>query len=516
MPTLELIGITKDYGHVTVLDNVSMTVEGGRVRAVVGENGAGKSTLLKIISGVVAPTSGEMRLRGEPVRFDRLDPERAQRLGVAVVHQEFSLLPAMTVAENVFLGREPRRGWLVDRKRMVEETEELLDRLAANSIDPERRVDTLGVAGVQIVEIAKALSIAADVVAMDEPSAVLSGAELEQLFTVVRALKAEGVAVLYVSHRLDEVFELCDDYTVLKDGRVSGDGQIGDIDRNGLVQRMVGREVSQVFPRPLRAPGETRLSVRGLQVTSLPAPVDLDLRAGEIVGIAGLNGAGRTRLVKGLFGALPAMGRITIDGTSRAAFSEPAEAIRAGVAFIPEDRKVEGLALQKSIRWNLSLNALRRLTSGGFLSPSAEKRFAADQIEAHDVRTTADGATAGSLSGGNQQKVVLSKWLANDPAVIMLDEPTRGIDVGSKEQIYALLRSLAERGAAVLVISSELIEVLGLSDRVLVMADGRIVAELAHDEATEERVLEIITASSSAQIDARSEVELDVQVEVEP
>jgi ABC-type sugar transport system ATPase subunit len=476
-----------------------LTVERGRVEAIVGENGAGKSTLLKILAGAVAPTSGEMRLRGQAVAMDRLDPQRAQRLGVAVVHQEFSLLPALTVAENVFIGHEPKRRGFLDRRRMLDDTADLLARLGSG-IEPDAPVESLSVATMQIVEIAKALSIDADVVAMDEPSAVLSGAELEQLFAVVHALQHEGVAVLYVSHRLDEVFELCDHYTVLKDGRVSGRGAIADVTHDQLVNLMVGRDVSQVFPRAAETPGQPRLEARNLSIRGLPGPITLAARAGEIVGLVGLNGAGRTRLAKGLFGAIPARGDIAIDGVVHTAFRRPADAMRAGVAFIPEDRKIEGLALTKSVRSNVTLSVIHRI-AGRILSTPAEKRFTAKAIGELDIRTRSDGGdAAGSLSGGNQQKVVLAKWLALAPKVLILDEPTRGIDVGSKEQIYTLLRSLADAGTAVIVISSELVEVLGLSDRILVMADGRIVGELAHEDASEEVVLRMITRASRHEV----------------
>jgi ABC-type sugar transport system ATPase subunit len=476
-----------------------LTVERGHVEAIVGENGAGKSTLLKILAGAVAPTSGEMRLRGEAVDLGRLDPQRAQRLGVAVVHQEFSLLPALSVAENVFIGHEPKRRGFLDRRRMLGATADLLARLGSG-IAADAPVESLSVASMQIVEIAKALSIEADVVAMDEPSAVLSGPELEQLFAVVRALQREGVAVLYVSHRLDEVFRLCDHYTVLKDGRVSGRGPIADVTHDRLVTLMVGRDVSQIFPRADETPGQPRLVARDLSIRGLPGPISLEARAGEIVGLVGLNGAGRTRLAKGLFGAIPASGEIAIDGVAHSAFRRPADAMRAGVAFIPEDRKIEGLALTKNVRSNVSLNVVERV-AGRFLSIAAEKRFAAKALGELDIRTRSDGSgSAGSLSGGNQQKVVLAKWLALDPKVLILDEPTRGIDVGSKQQIYTLLRSLADNGTAVIVISSELVEVLGLSDRILVMADGRIVGEFSHDDASEEAVLRLITRATRHEV----------------
>lgn len=497
MATLELDKITKRYGPALVLGGVSLAAEGGEVHAIVGENGAGKSTLLKIMAGVVAPTSGTMTLRGTPVPFERLDPDRAQRLGFAVVHQEFSLVPGMTVAENVYLGREPRRVGLLDRRRMIADTAVLLERLGS-SISPTAPVETLSVASFQIVEIAKALSIEADVVAMDEPSAVLSGSELEQLFDVVAALRRQGVAVLYVSHRLDEVFRICDRYTVLKDGQVSGRGLITEVGRDDLVRMMVGREVSQIFPVASGPPGSPRLEVRDLHVAGLAAPASFTVHAREIVGIVGLNGAGRTTLAKGLFGAVAARGDVVIDGVRRDAFSRPAEAMEAGLAMLPEDRRVEGLALDKSVRWNASLNILGSFRHGGLIDERDERTFGSEAVDRFGIRTRDDAsAIAGSLSGGNQQKVVLAKWLAATPKVLVLDEPTRGIDVGSKEQIYALIRELAEDGMAVLVISSELVEILGLSDRVLVMADGRIVGDLGRAEATEENVLRLITSHSA-------------------
>jgi ABC-type sugar transport system ATPase subunit len=495
--TLELDDITKQFGPSLVLRGVSLAADGGEVHALVGENGAGKSTLLNIMSGVVAPTSGAMTLRGELVPFDGLAPDQTQRLGVAVVHQELSLVPGMTVAENVFLGRELRRFGLIDRRRMVTETAALLERLGS-SISPRAVVESLNVASVQIVEIAKALSIDADVVAMDEPSAVLSGAELEQLFEVVATLKNQGVAVLYVSHRLDEVFAICDRYTVLKDGVVSGSGSIAEIDRDDLVRMMVGREVAQVFRPASNPPGPARLEVRDLRVAGLAAPVSFHVAGREIVGLVGLNGVGRTTLVKGLFGAVPAVGEILIDGVSHDAFAAPGRAMDSGLAMLPEDRRDEGLALGKSVRWNTSLNILGRLRRGGVIDERAEARFAGAAVERFAIRTHPDGrAAAATLSGGNQQKVVLAKWLASEPKVLVLDEPTRGIDVGSKEQIYDLIRDLADDGMAVLVISSELVEILELSDRVLVMADGRIVAELPRAAATEENVLRIITSHTA-------------------
>lgn len=496
-PAVELLDIRKHYGPTMVLDGVTLTCQPDRVHAVVGENGAGKSTLLKILSGAVRPDAGQLRLSGIDVDLAGLSPHRSQQLGVSVVHQEFALLPAMTVAENVYLGREPRRHGRLDRTRMRRDTAVLLDRLSSR-ISPDDRVENLSVADGQVVEIAKALSQDARVLALDEPSAVLSGDELETLFDVVRGLRADGVAVLYVSHRMDELFALCDDYSVLKDGRLAGGGAIADTTRDELVRLMVGRDVNSAFPPRATEAGPPRLQVRGLVVPGLRQPVDLEVRAGEVVGLAGLGGSGRTRLGKALFGALPVTsGEVLIDGQPAGPFATPGAAMRAGVAYLPEDRKQAGLALTKSVAANLTLLTLRGLQQRGMLSRRRERAQAEQEVRTFAIRTAKEGSDAtGGLSGGNQQKVVFAKWLASDPRVVVLDEPTRGIDVGSKEQIYQLIRDRATTGVAFLLISSELVEVLGLSDRIVVMAAGAVVGELAAG-ATEEDVMRCITGASA-------------------
>lgn len=498
---LELRGLTKRYGPVRVLNDVDVTVAAGEVHALVGENGAGKSTLLKIMSGLVAPDAGEMSLRGVPVDLATLDPSGAQRLGISVVHQEFALLPAMTVTENIFLGRETRRRGLVDRRGLRRRAGEVLASLGSD-VDPDSRVETLSVADCQVVEIAKALSLDARLVAMDEPSAVLSGAELENLFDVIDRLRSSGVAVLYVSHRMEELFRICDRYTVLKDGVVVGSGAIADTDRDRVVSMMVGRDITTAYP-PSTGPLESvRLRVNDLAIPGLPEPVNLEVRAGEVVGIAGLGGSGRTRLAKGLFGAIAAeSGTITIDGRDYRPFVSPAEAIAAGIAYVPEDRKVSGLALARTVAENSTMLRLDEISTGPMLSPSAQSRVVGRQIEELSIRTDRSGTAAvGSLSGGNQQKVVFAKWLAAEPEVLILDEPTRGIDVGSKEQIYRLIRELTGSGTAIIVISSELVEVLGLADRVLVMSDGAFVGELPAGS-TEEQVMELVTTSSGLAVE---------------
>jgi len=496
--TSEAIGlreITKRYGPTTALRDVSLSVPAGEVHALMGENGAGKSTLLKVLSGAVQPDAGQMSVGGQDVDFGGLTPASARRLGVAIVHQEFSLIPSMSVAENIFLGRETRRGVALDRRSMKQETARLLARVGAG-VRPDTPVEALSVADAQLVEIAKALVGEIRVLAMDEPSAVLSGKELANLFDIVRSLAADGVAVLYVSHRLDEVFQLCDRYTVLKDGAVAATGAIRETTPDALVDTMVGRAVSQVFPAAAARRGPVRLRLADFRVEGLAGPVDLDLHAGEIVGLAGLQGSGRTRLAKGIFGEFAGQGTVEVDGRARRAFRRPAEAIGAGIAYLPEDRKEEGLALAKTVAMNGSALALSRLRNRlGLLSPRREREVADDMRSRLSIKTAPGGAdVVRRLSGGNQQKVVLGKWLTEEPGVLIFDEPTRGIDVGAKEQIYRLLRGLADDGVAILFISSELIEVLGLADRILVMAGGRLVGELPGHTSTEEDVMRLASS----------------------
>jgi ribose transport system ATP-binding protein len=492
---LTLTGIDKRYGPTHALREVGLSVAPGEVHALMGENGAGKSTLLKVLSGAVAPDSGQLAVDEKNVPFESLDPISARNLGIGIVHQEFSLIPAMTVAQNIFLGREPRRNRMLDRTRMRNESGDLLARLRSR-VSPDALVEGLAVADAQLVEIAKALSGKLTVLAMDEPSAVLSGPELATLFEVVRELATDGVAILYVSHRLDEVFTLCDRFTVLKDGEVAANGQINDTNEDELVTAMVGRTVSTIFPPPAQPRGAIRLKLRDFQVDGLRRPIDLDVHGGEILGIAGLQGSGRTRLAKGIFGENPATGRMELDGVEQSPFRRPAEAIAAGLAYLPEDRKEEGLALTKTVRWNGSMLRLPTLRNRAHLiDQQLERDLVAGLIDRLSIKTSPDGSDrVDSLSGGNQQKVVVGKWLELGPAIVIFDEPTRGIDVGSKEQIYDILRELSDDGIAVVIISSEMLEVLGLSDRIIVMDDGDIGGELSGENATEEEVMRIIAA----------------------
>jgi ABC-type sugar transport system ATPase subunit len=495
---LVLTNASKRFGATQALDRVSVAFASGEVHALVGENGAGKSTLLGIVSGVVRPDPPTaMEVGGGAVDLAHWSPKTAQAVGISIVPQELAVIEPMTVAENIFLGREPRRGPVLNRPEMRRRARELLVRLGAD-FSPDEPVERLSVAQLQLVEIAKALSISSRVVAMDESSAVLAGDELDSLFRVIHQLADDGVAVIYVSHRLDEVFTHCDRFTVLKDGQVAGFGLVRDLRRADLVRMMVGREIAETFPARTGNRGRALLEVSELSVTGKLEAVSLQAREGEILGIAGLMGSGRTTLAKAIFGAVPASsGMVAVDG-ARGPFRSPWHALRAGLAYLPEDRRREGLALSKTVGWNASLLGLGKLLRGvaRLIAPAAERDLVRRLVSQLSIRTAPTGEDlVGRLSGGNQQKVALGKWLAANPKVLILDEPTRGIDVGTKEEIYALLRALTQQGLAVVVISSELIEVLGLADRILVLADGRVAGELPGEGATEEAVMRLATGS---------------------
>jgi ribose transport system ATP-binding protein len=473
-PVLQMRGISKEFFGVRVLDNVDLDCNPGEVHAIVGENGAGKSTLMKILAGAYTPTEGEIRIAGEAVQFHH--PLEGQHAGVAIIYQEFNLLPDRTVAENIYLGREPRRGVLVDRREMERDAAVLLDRLIPDdTLSPRALVGRLPVDRQQAVEIAKALSLDSKIVVMDEPTAALAGHEVELLFDRINHLKEQGLAVLYISHRLAEVFEIAERVTVLKDGQHVGTVPTAEVTSPQLVRMMVGRELDQYFP-PRGAPesrGEVRLRVRdgGNDVLS---GIDLDVHAGEIVGVAGLQGSGRTELARAIFGADAfASGTLELDGKQRQIRS-PRQAVAAGIGFVTEDRKSEGLALAQSVRDNVSLawrGLARSLRRQHVLHVS-------ELVEAVELRFRGLGQEVRFLSGGNQQKVVLAKWLATEPRLVIFDEPTRGIDVGAKAGIHDLIRGLANEGVAVVMISSELPEVIGMSDRIIVMRHGEIAGEL--------------------------------------
>ena len=478
-PLLQMQGITKAFLGTVVLDRVDLDCHAGEVHAVVGENGAGKSTLMKVLAGVHQPDAGELVIDGQHRSFHH--PVQAQAAGVATIYQEFNLLPERTVAENVWVGREPGRFGVVDRTRMEADTARLLDDIGERSFSPRTRVGTLSVAQQQVVEVVKARSLDARILVMDEPTAALAGEEVDALLALVQRLREHGLAVLYISHRLKEVFAVADRITVLKDGRRVDTYAARDTTPGRLVTAMVGRELDAYFPERA-APedlGDVRLSVRG-GANAVLAGIDLEVRAGEIVGVAGLQGAGRTSLVRALFGADPfTEGTVEVDGAPHMLRS-PRAGIAAGMGFLTEDRKAEGLALGQSVRDNALLGvrsgAARR--ANGTRAAGARRPAVEDLARSIELRARSLDQEVRFLSGGNQQKVVLAKWLALEPGVLLFDEPTRGIDVGAKAAIHDLMRELARQGRAIVMISSELPELIGMSDRIVVLHEGRIAGEL--------------------------------------
>ncbi|KOX04389.1 sugar ABC transporter ATPase [Streptomyces sp. NRRL B-1140] len=484
-PLLALRGIGKSFLGVRVLDGVDLQVRPGEVHAVVGENGAGKSTLMKVVSGVHQPDEGTVEFAGAPRTFRT--PREAQQAGIGTVHQELTLLPERTVAENVWLGREPLRRGLVDRKAMLSHTARLLASVGEGSLPPGTRVGRLGVAQQQVVEIVKALALDARLLIMDEPTAALADHEVDQLYALVRRLQEHGIGVLYVSHRLKEVFDLSSRITVLKDGRAVTTLDTADTGADQLVRHMVGRELSTYYPDPATPQelGPVRLTVRGGGNRKLHG-IDLRLRAGEVLGVGGLQGSGRSALARALFGAAPfSTGHVTVDGAP-VRLRSPRAAIRAGIAYVSEDRKGEGIVAEQSVLDN-ALLAVRAVHPGGSGRQARTARVR-ELLAAVDLRAAGEDQEIRYLSGGNQQKAVLARWLALAPRILLFDEPTRGIDVGAKSAIHDLVRRLARDGAAVLMVSSELPELLGMSDRIVVMRDGRIAGELVAG-ATEEDVI---------------------------
>jgi len=493
---LSFDALTMEFPGVRALDGVSFGVRRGTVHALMGENGAGKSTLLKILSGAYQPTGGGVRLASQPKVFK--STAEAIAAGVAVIYQELHLVADMTVAENLLLGRYPRRGIFLDRAAMRTEATRLLQ-LVGEDISPEVRLGRLSLAQRQMVEIAKALGRGAEFVAFDEPTSSLSEKETARLFTIIRDLRDRGHAILYVTHRMDEIYALCDAATILRDGRhVVTHDVLSGVSRDSLVKSMVGRELTNIYnyrPRPHTPDG---LVVKQLAGPGLRVPVSFNVDRGEIVGFFGLVGAGRTELMRLLCGAVkPASGEVRVHGEVVASGS-PRSAIRAGLVFCPEDRKKEGIIGVRSVAENINLSARRsRLHAGLFLNGNWEKSNAIEQIARLGVRTASPATPIGLLSGGNQQKAILARWLSEKVRVVVLDEPTRGIDIGAKSEIYALIHQLAASGAGIVIVSSELPEVLGISDRVFVMREGSIAAEFNRSAATPEAVLHAALPAAS-------------------
>jgi ribose transport system ATP-binding protein len=482
-------GLVKQYPGVRALDGVGLTLRGGEVHAVVGENGAGKSSLMKILSGAARPDAGVLTLDGQPLVLR--GPRDAQRAGIRMIHQELSLVPELTVAENIFLGHEPATRGVIARRTLVTDARAVLDRLGQEAIDPAASVRTLSLAARQMTEIAKAIARDARVLIMDEPTAILAQHEADALFAVIRQLRADGVAVAYITHRMDEVYLLADQVTVLRDGRVVSTGALGEYNRAEMVRQMVGRELAGGFPVGSQSAGAERLAIEGVS-SGRVRHATLQVHAGEIVAVVGLVGAGRTELLRAVFGAAPITGgTMRLDGAPYAPRS-PREAIARGVALLPEDRKAEGLILAAAVRENASMAVLPRLAAAGVIRRGAERAAVVHWIEALRIRTPSQEQLVRMLSGGNQQKVVLARWMLAESSLLLVDEPTRGIDVGARAEIYTLMRDLVERGAAILMVSSDLPEALGMADRVIVMRDGATTAELQRSEATPDRVAALI------------------------
>jgi ribose transport system ATP-binding protein len=485
-PLLLMRTIMKDFPGVRALDGVTFEVRAGEVHALVGENGAGKSTLMKILSGALPSDSGGISLDGHAVQIS--SPHRAQELGISMIYQDFNLVPYLSVGENILLGREPlKHGFIVDWRALRAQSQAVLDRLHV-SLDVAAPVRALSVAQRQMVEIARAISARAKILIMDEPSSTLTDHELRRLFELVRSLRDAGAGVIYISHRLEEVFEIADRITVLRDGKSIGTHDLADVDRDEVIRMMVGREITEKIPKQPAPIGEEVLRVEGLCGSGV-RDIGFSLRAGEILGLTGLVGAGRTEVARLVFGADAAdSGAIYLSGKP-VVIRSPRDAISLGMGFVTEDRQGQGLVLAMNVRENVTLANMDLLAVYGFVRKQAERNSAKQAIGSLRIRTPSAEQLVRNLSGGNQQKVVLARWVLTESKVLIFDEPTRGIDVGAKVEIYQLMNELAARGVGILMISSELPEVLGMSDRVLVMHAGRIVAEFSRNEATQERIM---------------------------
>ncbi|WP_232830892.1 sugar ABC transporter ATP-binding protein [Tropicimonas sp. IMCC34011] len=488
---MSLRNIKKSYGPVQVLHGIDMEVHAGEVVALLGENGAGKSTVSNVISGTVSQTAGEMTWQGKP--YAPSNPREAIDAGVGMIHQELLLLPHLSIAENIFVGRYPTKGGRIDRKKMEDEAGKSLRRLGLD-ISPKRLVQGLSTANQQLIEIAKALTLNARLLILDEPTAALGGDETEKLFEQITRLKSEGVGIIYISHRLEEIRKITDRIVVMRDGEKVQEFESADIPVRTIVEAMVGRSLERMFPSLPEPSDETVLEVKGLK-SGLGhfADVNFKVRRGEIFGIAGLVGAGRTELVRAIAGADPiASGNVILNGKDITPKS-PRDAIRNGIVLVPEDRKQQGLVVQHSIAENIGYANLSKVSKSGLVTSGQVHRFADDNIAKFGVKGRGR-QNASELSGGNQQKVVIAKWLARDPKVVVLDEPTRGIDVGARSSIYEIIVGLAQQGVAVIVVSSDLEEVLGVSNRIMVMAAGRQAGILDHSEANDVSVMELATA----------------------
>ncbi len=496
LPLLEVRNITKKFSGVTALNEVTLQLEPGKVTALIGENGAGKSTLLKIMSGIYMDYEGDILYKGQNTKFSK--PKDAHDLGISIIHQELNLIPHLTVAQNIFLGRElvTKLGFL-DRKGMIKKSKSLLEKLKLN-VDPQALISSLKVGQQQVIEIAKALLTESEVLFMDEPTSAIGEGEVEVLFKIINQLREEGKAIVYISHKLDELFTLADNFVVLRDGNEVGNGSMKNISRDQLINMMAGREV-KISKKAIRKTNEKQvLHVQNLELQNPENPqrpilrdINFSLYKGEVLGIYGLMGAGRTELSECLFG----LHHKTLSGLIKLEdvecnFKNPIEAINAGMALVPEDRKSDGIVPGMSVAKNISLTVQNKIEKFGFLNAGLESKLYDKHVGALKIKVSSEEQLIKNLSGGNQQKVVLAKWIERNPTVLMLDEPTRGIDINAKNEIYELIARLSEKGISLIVISSEIPEILSVSDRILVMSEGRLTAEFSSDEATEHNIMQ--------------------------
>lgn len=492
---LSMAGVSKQFPGVRALDNVRLQVKKGAVHGLMGENGAGKSTLMKCLVGIYLPDSGEIVFKNEKITVP--NTHYALSRGISMIHQELNPIPHMTVAENIFLGREKRTWYgLVDMKELNQRAKDLLGRLGIR-LDPKRKMVGLSIANTQLVEIAKAVSYDSDLIVMDEPTSALTEAEVETLFRTIRSLREEGRSIIYITHKMDEVFEITDEVTVLRDGKYISTDPTGSLTREELIHKMVGRELTHMFHKERAEIGETVLEVRGLSGRKF-RNVSFEVRRGEIFGVAGLMGAGRTELLEAVFGVTrPVSGEVFVNGI-KAEIKSPADAIRLGLAFLTEDRKLSGLYMSANVRDNMAIANMNQYLKGIFID---SRRIATDCEKMRDrlqIKTPSLTQIINCLSGGNQQKVLISRWLLTEPGILILDEPTRGIDIGAKAEVHRLMSELTRQGKAIIMISSELPEILGMSDRIMVMHEGDKIGELSREEATQEKILHLATGMALA------------------
>jgi ABC-type sugar transport system ATPase subunit len=492
---LEIKNISKSFPGVKALNNVSLAVGRGQVMALVGENGAGKSTLMKILSGVYNMDMGQILLEGKPV--DLSSPLKSQQLGISIIYQELNLLLNMNIAENIFLGREQKRdgflGEFVNKKIMHKKAQKLLDRVGLD-VDTGTLVGRLSTAQKQMVEVAKSLSFNAKLIIMDEPTSSLTDKETDILFNIIRALRSQGVSIIFITHRLREIFEIADEIAIMRDGEMVAVKKAGETNENDVISDMVGRSIDDIFYKEKASIGDVILEIKGLSTRSFLKDISFILRKGEILGFAGLVGAGRSEVVRAIFGIdRRDAGEIYIDG-KKTEINNTVDALRSGIGFVPEDRKEQALILPMNVRSNISLAALPAMRKHLFIDKQKEAAVAENYINRLQIKTPSDKQTVYNLSGGNQQKIVIGKWMETSPRILILDEPTRGIDVKTKKEIYMLMSNLANQGVAIIMISSELPEIIGMSDRIIVMHEGRIKGEISGENATQEAIMKMALA----------------------